>query len=413
MRDTPASRVRDAFERLLPNRSVHWDVVFYVPAVRARLSEEESPSAGGAETQVLLLAKELASLRVRVAVIAYGDSTRLPGEVDGVAILARSPRRSQGGLARKISEAIITWRSLWRARSRAVVTRGSGVQVGLVAVYSRLARQRMVFAAANVVDFDCAKLMPRLRDRLLYELGVRLADAIVVQTKEQVELCRRVFGRQPSLIRSIAAPARPQKAEPEAFLWVGRLASYKRPLEYVALARALPEARFWMVGVPEPRGSGDESLAEEVIAAAATTPNLDLLAPRSHAGIGELMSRAVASVNTSDFEGMPNVLLEAWSRGVPSLALTHDPDGVIVAHGLGGFAHGSRAELVRLAAAHWADSTNRQRRAEVAKRCRVYVAAHHSPERVARGWLAVLAPEAALPRMNVRTTEPELTHASH
>ena len=65
------------------------------------------------------------------------------------------------------------------------------------------------------------------------------------------------------------------------------------------------------------------------------------------------MSRAVASVNTADFEGMPNVLLEGWSRGVPALVLRHDPGGVISAYGLGAFAHGSREGLVSLAREQW------------------------------------------------------------
>ena len=47
------------------------------------------------------------------------------------------------------------------------------------------------------------------------------------------------------------------------------------------------------------------------------------------------MCRAVAAVNTSEFEGMPNVLLEAWSRGVPALVLHYDPGGVVRAHRLG------------------------------------------------------------------------------
>ena len=98
------------------------------------------------------------------------------------------------------------------------------------------------------------------------------------------------------------------------------------------------------------------------------------------------MSRAVASVNTADFEGMPNVLLEAWSFGIPPLVRTHDPSGVVTAYRLGGFANGSRERLVELARDQW---RSRHDREELALRCRAYLAAHHAPEAVLRGWLDV------------------------
>ncbi len=138
-----------------------------------------------------------------------------------------------------------------------------------------------------------------------------------------------------------------------------------------------------MGGVPGPDSSAD--LGQKVHAAARSVPNLELWGPRSQAEIGELISRAVACVNTSDFEGMPNVLLEGWSRGVPALALRYDPGGVIEAHGLGGFADGSSERLRQLARTFWEAPDS-----ELAARCRGYVAEHHAPGAVVDRWLAVI-----------------------
>jgi glycosyltransferase involved in cell wall biosynthesis len=234
--------------------------------------------------------------------------------------------------------------------------------------------------------------MARLSGRLLYRLGVRWADAIVVQTEEQVELCQTTFGRSCTLIKSMSERTPRQTVEPEAFLWVGRLVSYKQPLRYLELARALPDIPFWMVGVPVPHTASDRELAEQAMASAADTPNLTMLPPRSHAEVGELMSRAVASVNTADFEGMPNVLLEAWSRGVPALVLTHDPGDVVRMHGLGDFAEGSTDRLVALAAEQWA---NRGARGQLAERCRDYMATYHDPAVVAEQWAQIISAHAA------------------
>ena len=142
--------------------------------------------------------------------------------------------------------------------------RCAGPELGLIAMYTRIVRRRLVFSTANVVDFELEKFTPKRRDLVLYELGVRLADAIVVQTEEQVELCMTAFGRRPLLVKSISVPSATKAEPPEGFLWVGRLVSYKRPLEYIALAEALPEARFWMVGVPSANDDHPLSMTKAV-----------------------------------------------------------------------------------------------------------------------------------------------------
>lgn len=374
-----------------PRRARRYDVAFYTPWVGSILSPQRRLPPGGAETQIMLLARELARLGLRVAIVAFGDRGELPSRVEGVEIVRRPAYRKSGRLVGKLVELALIWRALWQAPSETVVCRGVGLDLGLLGLYTRCSRRRLLFSSANVVDFEPATILTKRRDRLLYLLGIRCADQIVVQTDEQAELCRRAFGKDSTVIRSLAPLAEPQSQTPEAFLWVGRLVSYKRPLDYVALARMVPEARFWMVGVPAPLAA-EQATAEAVQSAAAELPNLELLEPRPRAGVEELMERAVASVNTADFEGMPNVLLEAWSRGVPALVLRHDPDGVVMRHGLGGFADGSLTALADLGREQWA---RRSDRAELAARCRAYIADHHAPDVVAQQWQAVIQPAMA------------------
>ena len=158
--------------------------------------------------------------------------------------------------------------------------------------------------------------------RAAYKLGVRLAQTIVVQTDEQAALCRSAFSRDPVVIKSIEPLSDMPDEPPLAFLWIGRLEVYKRPLDYVALARAFPEAQFWMVGVPTPKPCEAERLLGGGGGGAGGRAPEPRPASASNLGrIGVLIDRAVASVNTAEFEGMPNVLLEAWSRGVPALVL--------------------------------------------------------------------------------------------
>ena len=271
----------------------------------------------------------------------------------GVTISVRRPASRGRGLTGKVIETVRIWRSLAKLPSRCIVVRGATVDLGIIGVYARLARRRLVFASANVSDFQHHRIEPNRLYLLVYRLGVRLSRCIVVQTEEQAELCRTAFRRRVTVISSISQLAPTQDEVPVAFLWVGRLVTYKRPLEYIALARALPQARFWMVGTPIPHLPGDQMVIEAVLAQARSVPNLELLTPRPHVELQRLMARAVASVNTADFEGMSNALLEGWSMGVPALVLSYDPGGVVTRHGLGAFAAGDADKFVESARELW------------------------------------------------------------
>jgi hypothetical protein len=84
---------------------------------------------------------------------------------------------------------------------------------------------------------------------------------------------------------------------------------------------------------------------------------------------------------------MPNIFLEGWVRGVPALALTHDPGGVIKRHGIGAFAGGSAEVLQALADDLW---RGRFDRAKLSSRCRQYAAAEHGSDAVIDRWESVL-----------------------
>jgi glycosyltransferase involved in cell wall biosynthesis len=368
-------------EAVLHDRA--YDVCFSMPWAGPLL--DGSGPTGGAETQMLAVARGLARAGLTVAVLVVGDSPGLPRESDGVHVLthARAPAiRGAGGL---VHDAGLLG-SLLRARPRVVVHRNASRSVAVVALAARLMRARFVYSSGSLADFFDASGIDRAYNRRLYEWGMRAADQIVVQTDEQARLCRIRFGREPLVIRSIAARAEPRRATPEAFLWVGRMAPYKRLDVYLDLAAAMPEARFRLIAVP---ASDDQpEMTARLARAREELPNLEILDPVPPAELGALVDRAVAVVNTSEFEGMPNVFLEGWSRGVPALAFSHDPDSVVAAHGLGAFASGSPDRLLELAREQWASRLDQR---GVAARCLQYVRRHHDVDAVCELWRETVA----------------------
>src|SRR5581483_3070101 len=206
------------------------------------------------------------------------------------------------------------------------------------------------------------------------------------QTEHQLELARAALGndRLVTMIPSFVEPVPPTEHEPEAFIWIGRLAPYKQPLEYVRLAEALPERRFRMVFM-----EGQEpapTVVAELRAAAERLPNLELLGRVARGRGLEFIERSFAVVSTSTHEGMPNVFLEAWARAVPVLSLQCDPGGQIEARAAARVAGGSPGALARVA-----DRLARDRslRRELGRNGRRYVNEVHDPMAVGEQWMAL------------------------
>ncbi len=365
---------------------MRYDVTFYAPWAGPLLTAAPETATGGAETQVWLLARALAASGRRVALVVYERDVPLPAHAEGVDVIVQR-RAAGGGTVRRAGANVASLlRTLATADTEAFVQRSAGPPTGVIALLARLRRRRFVYSSSSLVDFSYARLEPARIKVAAFELGVRLASRVVVQTDEQAALCRERFGRAATVIRSIAEVA-PEPSGPalrDAFLWVGRAADYKRPMEYVDLARAVPEARFRMVLVP----SDDGELGQRVHDAAAAVDNLELLGPRPRAELMDLVGRSVAIVNTSDYEGTSNVLLEGWARGVSALVLHHDPDGLVVREGLGAFATGSTEVLADRARGLWSE---RESLDGLAATCRAYVQREHAARIAVERWLEVLA----------------------
>jgi glycosyltransferase involved in cell wall biosynthesis len=360
------------------------DVAIYTTSANAAgWYDRASGRQGGAERQMTLLARTLSARGHRVAHIVYPprDPRPLP---DRLTLVHRESHVGDRPLVGNVLEALRIWRALRAADARVVIVRTASPAVAIAVAFCRLHRRALIFSSSNVTDFTLERMSSRLR-RALYRVGVRLADAVVVQSDDQVALVARAF---PSLRRVVPIPSFCEPAPPatpaagnggDAFLWFARFVDYKQPMRYLELARALPEARFWMIPVPEQPSPELEELHD----AARRTPNLELLDPLPHEKLSELIGQAAAVVNTSIFEGMPNAFLEAWAHGVPVLTLQFDPDEVVARNGLGVSAGGSWERFVEGARELW---QARDRRDGLATRVRTYVERVHSMEAVGARW---------------------------
>jgi glycosyltransferase involved in cell wall biosynthesis len=370
-------------ERSKRGRRAH-DVAVYAPSGSLYYGEKRD-YMGGAEVQATRIAHALKAKGLRVAHVVYPVPE--PRRVDDSSpTLIERPTWQGGGASGQLAETRAIWRSLESADADAYIVRGSGGHVIPASAFCRTRGRRFVFSSSSELDFDFARPDRNRRLLQIYKASLRLAARLALQTEQQRELALRALPHsEPVVIPSFAEPGPSTNGAGKYFLWADRLVEYKLPDRFVELAEALPEARFRMVACP--MSETPPGMAERIQAAAERLPNLELLPPRRRSELLDEMGEAVAIVKTSRVEGMPNTFLEAWARGVPVLSLNVDPDGKIAKNDIGVAAEGSMERLTEAAASLWRDPELRNATGERARR---FIRDVHSPEAVAKRWVALL-----------------------
>lgn len=155
----------------------------------------------------------------------------------------------------------------------------------------------------------------------------------------------RVFRRPTRLIRSSVLTEVVPFAHPRPYVaWVANLKPRKRPEAFLALARALAGEGVDFVAVgalQDERYRGWQDGTD-------LPPGFHYLGARPPAEANGVVAGARFVVLTCEPEGFPNVLMQAWRQGRPTLTLDYDPEGLIRANGLGAVAR-DPAELERVA----------------------------------------------------------------
>ncbi len=307
-------------DRVLPARKPH--VCFVAPHAWPVFSRDPSLQVvGGAEVQQAILARLFASAGYRVSMICldYGQPPR--SEIDGVSVLRAFAMKDGVPVLRFLHPRLTTmWRRLREVDADIYYYRSASMWVGVLAEFCRRRGKRLVYAGASDKDFVAGQggQIRYARDRWLYRRGLAQAHAIVAQNAVQAESLRAIYGREAVIIPSCYQPPPPGRAgAKDVVLWVGTVYDDKRPELFLELARRLPERRCVLIGGPR---RGAEAFYERIRAQAAAIPNLEFTGFLPLAQVEPWFDRARVLVNTSRYEGMPNTFLQAWARGVPTVA---------------------------------------------------------------------------------------------
>jgi glycosyltransferase involved in cell wall biosynthesis len=126
---------------------------------------------------------------------------------------------------------------------------------------------------------------------------------------------------------------RAKKDAQPTVLWVGTLKEeVKKPDIFLELAKAIPNAKFQMIGGPL---LGEQQYYEKIRESASKISNLEFVGFVPYPEIDYYFEKAWIFVNTSPTEGFPNTFLQAWVGYTPVVSLNVDPDEIICEYKLG------------------------------------------------------------------------------
>jgi glycosyltransferase involved in cell wall biosynthesis len=297
--------------------------------------------SGGAELQVALLARELAS-RGHDVVIAGGDTGQEDHRVLEGVTARTGGRFHTGGIIDTLLALPRIAQLLAEHNPEYVVVLGWTAWLTVLALLRPLLGFKLIFICGLDTEIDGSFGERHGWRGRLFEKGVALSDIRFAMSDYQRELFQNL-GLQAGFYRNMILPRKnPRIAKKEIdLLWVGRCQEIKRPHLFLDLVERLPGARSEMICPKE-----DAFLWNEVAARAARLPNLIFHERIPYHQIQEHYDRARFLVSTSEAEGFPNVMIQAAQGAAGILSLSLDPDGLIGTFGAGYCARGDFERFV-------------------------------------------------------------------
>ena len=283
------------------------------------------PVVGGAELQQSFLAPALVQRGYKVSMITLDSGQEDRTVVKGVTVHKLYKPDEGIPVVRFVYPRLTrTWQVLKEVNADVYYQRTAAALTGFLAAFCRRHGKRSIYNGASDVDFLPGKQdITFARDRWLFEYGLRHADRIFVQNPRQHEYLSQHYGRTDGVLvpNCYHGPA-DAKADPNGYvLWVATVRQQKQPELLLEMARRMPLYRFVMVGGHDIGWNGEE-FERRIREAAATLPNVEYRGFRPYLEADRIFDGARVLLNTSKYEGFPNTFLQAWARGVPTVAFT-------------------------------------------------------------------------------------------
>ena len=297
---------------------------------------------GGAEKQALLMAKELTQRSWKIDYIREKVTISTVGGIIGDMNLFHMPMRHT---KLKWLNLFHLYRLMKRIKANYWYCRGTRSYLFPVWVVSKFIGGQVIWACSN--PMQVSKSMKKTNekqnfayiiffniDKYLFLFALRRIRFVILQDSYQKKKLQQNWNVVGEVVNNSVFPMdHVLKRRENNIVWVGRLTPRKQPekfLELVNQSRHL-DLNFYMIG----GRITHNALIESVKEVEKSNSRFYYFGEIENSDVLSILSRSLILVNTSLWEGAPNVFLEAWSCGVPVVTLKIDPGGYIEREGIG------------------------------------------------------------------------------
>jgi glycosyltransferase involved in cell wall biosynthesis len=292
-------------------------------------SEYAKERFGGESVQQVLIAKALVDLGYEISTVVHNYGQKDGEVIDKIKVW--TSYQPSGGIPifRFIHPRITSvWKALKRANADVYYQSCATVLTGIVSAYCQLHHKKFIFRTAH--DADCIpgkQLIKFVRDRKIYEYGLKRADIIAVQSEKQKQSLKKNYQLNSVLINmAVELPKQENYTEKDIdILWVNNMRPFKRPELALKIAEMLPHRSLTMIGG---LSHGFDAFYRRMEENSRKAHNLDFMGQVPYQNINQYFARSKLFLNTSEWEGFPNSFLQAWIRGLPVVSF-FDPDNII------------------------------------------------------------------------------------
>ena len=171
-----------------------------------------------------------------------------------------------------------------------------------------------------------------LPNDLVFKFILKRADYIVKQHQGQAVNTRKVRGKVILFPNIINMKYLPVIATPSSnyYIYVGSLTMIKGADNlYEIVSNIDKNISIMIVGQP------NDKSAKPIFEKLKNLVNANVKGRNEHRDTLKYLANAKALINTSEFEGFPNVFLESWAMGIPVLSYKVNPGNIFDIHNLG------------------------------------------------------------------------------
>jgi len=291
---------------------------------------------GGAELQFYYLATQLAQKKHFNVSFIVGDFKQSRFEIiDNIKLIKSFNAKRNDNFIKKLIQAINFIKILINEKPEIIISTTNNTMVVLCSLYSIFSKSKHIHRIAHNKDTSFGRTKEFGILARIYSWGMRKADKIFVQNKEQQQNLLQNFNKKSILFRNVFPIKKQIQSKKKHILWVSRYQKWKQAELFVNLAQKIPNFEFVMIcPVPSKKLEPNWLKLKQKVE---TISNIIFIDYVPFHDIQVYFNKAIAFVNTSDFEGFPNTFLQAMQGKTPIISLNVNPDNFIDEYNCGIF----------------------------------------------------------------------------